>query len=130
MAIMNLNVRAPIIILIGRVFETSNSCISLFTFSVNTIEGNSVTIDLVQGVDSPQTYETAQISIDGGASNVPITSGNSFVLPNGTATVEISIGNTGTEIYNCNKITVTVTDLAVGTSKEKDLFRCNNYTRC
>lgn len=126
---LNINILNPVVRLITNYSEVSNSCITLFTFDVDTVAGNSIIIDLVKGANSPHDYEIAQVSIDGGT-KVPITSGDPMILPGGKATVSISIGNTGSTSSECNKVIATVTDINLATSSSKDLIRCNNGTRC
>lgn len=127
---MNLNVRAPIVKLIGVIGETTNSCISYFTFSITTAPGNSVTIDLVKEGGNPNGYDSATIGISGGNPYASIVSGTSYTLPEGTANIGITIGNTGTSELTCNGTIITVTDSALPLSEEKTIRRCNNYSRC
>lgn len=130
MAKLNINILNPIIKLITNYDEISNSCITLFTFDIVTVAGNSIIIDLVKDINSPQDYETAQISIDGGASNVPILSGDPHILPGGKAAISITIGNTGSTSLNCNEVVVTATDINLAISESTRLIRCNKGSRC
>lgn len=146
MAIMNINIINPVIDLIKQLRESSNSCTSIFEFTIQSSPRARIVVDLVR-MNNLEDYKYAQIDLGSGYKDY--VSGTEVSLNStGTAKFRVIVGNpyqltvggikdndgnttVGGELeYACATTEITVSDLTNIRTESTSVSRCNDYPPC